>query len=145
MAHVGVNILCRAWHERHSSPRLDGPVPEQVENGNIFRSQGRVSPPPALVRKGELDGGNEVADGQENQAVGFHYGATPSGDMAPLRKLPNTAAFCGLRGCHHGDSGFKSFIKPRIDTHYAVNKRVTLGCERGGPEGHRKRKRDTNV
>ena len=24
------------------------------------------------------------------------------------------------------------FIKHRIETHYAVNKRVTLGCERGG-------------
>ena len=28
------------------------------------------------------------------------------------------------------------FIKHRIETHYAVNKRVTLGCERGGPERH---------
>ena len=28
------------------------------------------------------------------------------------------------------------FINPRIETHYAVNKRVTLDCERGGPEGH---------
>jgi hypothetical protein len=28
------------------------------------------------------------------------------------------------------------FIKHRIETHYGVNKRVTLGCERGGPERH---------
>ncbi len=28
------------------------------------------------------------------------------------------------------------FINPRIETHYAVNKRVTLGCERGGPGRH---------
>ena len=28
------------------------------------------------------------------------------------------------------------FINPRIETQYAVNKRVTLGCERGGPERH---------
>ncbi|MGC2704777.1 MAG: hypothetical protein WA361_09720 [Candidatus Acidiferrales bacterium] len=28
------------------------------------------------------------------------------------------------------------FIKPRIETHYVVNKRVTLGCERGGPGRH---------
>jgi hypothetical protein len=27
-------------------------------------------------------------------------------------------------------------IKHRIETHYAVNKRVTLGWERGGPERH---------
>lgn len=25
------------------------------------------------------------------------------------------------------------FIEPGIETHYAVSKRVTLGCERGGP------------
>ncbi len=28
------------------------------------------------------------------------------------------------------------FIKLRIETHFAVNKRVTLGFERGGPERH---------
>jgi hypothetical protein len=28
------------------------------------------------------------------------------------------------------------FIRPRIETPYAVNKRVTLGCEPGGPERH---------
>ncbi len=28
------------------------------------------------------------------------------------------------------------FMNPRIETQYTVNKRVTLGCERGGPEGH---------
>ncbi len=27
-------------------------------------------------------------------------------------------------------------IKPRIETQYAVNKRVTLGFEHGGPERH---------
>jgi hypothetical protein len=27
-------------------------------------------------------------------------------------------------------------IKHRIETHYAVSKRVALGCERGGPKRH---------
>jgi len=27
-------------------------------------------------------------------------------------------------------------IKNRIETHYVVNKRLTLGCKRGGPERH---------
>jgi hypothetical protein len=37
--------------------------------------------------------------------VGSHCGIALGDGMAPLRKLPNTAAFCGLCGCHH-DSGF---------------------------------------
>jgi hypothetical protein len=59
---------------------------------------------------------NEVADGQENHAVGSPYGIAPGGDMAPLRKLPNTAAFCGLCGCHHGDSGFSHYQTQNRDS-----------------------------
>ena len=39
---------------------------------------------------------NEVANGHENHGVGFRYGVAPRGDIAPLRELPNTAAFFGL-------------------------------------------------
>ena len=37
-----------------------------------------------------------------------HYGIAPGGDMAPLCKLPNTAASSGLCGCRH-DSGFSLY------------------------------------
>ena len=40
--------------------------------------------------------------------MGSHYGIAPGGGMAPLCKLPNTAAFCGLCGCRH-DSGFSLY------------------------------------
>ncbi|MGA7625441.1 MAG: hypothetical protein WCA91_17860 [Candidatus Acidiferrales bacterium] len=36
------------------------------------------------------------------------------------------------------------FIKLRIETQYAVNKRVTLGFERGGPERHYEPSGDDN-
>jgi len=45
---------------------------------------------------------SEVADGQENRAVDSYYGVAPGGDMAPLRELPNTAAFFGLCGRGRG-------------------------------------------
>jgi hypothetical protein len=31
-------------------------------------------------------------------------------------KLPNTAAFCGLCGCHHGDSGFSLYQSQNRDS-----------------------------
>jgi hypothetical protein len=40
--------------------------------------------------------------------VASHYGIAPGGGMAPLSKLPNTAAFCRLYGCRH-DSGFSLY------------------------------------
>jgi len=40
--------------------------------------------------------------------VGSHYGIAPGGGMAPLCKLPNTAASSGLCGCRH-DSGFSLY------------------------------------
>jgi len=59
---------------------------------------------------------NEVTNGQENHAVGSPYGVAPRGDMAPLRKLPNTAAFCGLCGCRHDDSGFSLYQTQNRDS-----------------------------
>jgi hypothetical protein len=50
--------------------------------------------------------------------VGSHYGLAPGSDMATLRKLPNTAAFCGLCGCCHGDSRF-GLSQIQNEIHYA--------------------------
>lgn len=78
---------------------------------------------------------NEAADGGENHALGSHSGVALGGDMAPVRKLPNTAAFCGVCGRPHGDSGF-SLYQTQNRKQYAVNKRVTLSLDLGGPEHH---------
>src|SRR5712692_3214462 len=51
---------------------------------------------------------NEVANGHENHAVGFHYGVAPGGDVVSLCELPNTAAFPGFCGRGHGGPGFHS-------------------------------------
>ena len=78
---------------------------------------------------------NEVADGQENHAVGSPYGVDPRGDLAARRELPILLHFAVCAGAVMVTLALV-FIKHRIETHYAVNKRVTLGCERGGPERH---------
>ena len=49
---------------------------------------------------------NEVPNGQENHAVGSHYGVAPGGDMTPLRESPNTAGLSGLYERRHGGPGF---------------------------------------
>ena len=59
---------------------------------------------------------HEVVNEQEHHAVRSHYGVALGGDMAPLRKLPNTAAFCGLCGCRHGDSGFSLYQTQNRDS-----------------------------
>jgi hypothetical protein len=78
---------------------------------------------------------NEVVNEQEHRAVGSHYGVAPGGDMAPLRKLPNSAHFVVCAGAVMVIRALL-FIRHRIETHYAVNERVTLGCKRGDPEHH---------
>jgi hypothetical protein len=69
---------------------------------------------------------NEVVNGHEDYGVGGHYGVAPDGDMAPLRKLPNTSGLGGLCGRRHGSPRF-NFIKHRIGTHYGVDSRPDLG------------------
>jgi hypothetical protein len=59
-----------------------------------------------LPGEGEIGRRNEIANGHDNNEVGFHYGVAVGGVIASLRGSSIGARILGLCGRFHGCPGF---------------------------------------